>query len=338
MDDLINLKEASNQSDGKPLLRYEKFNYQNSVVGVLKWVPFMNPYVIVPQIGQGDVLEKAQVQNPKSNDNTMQHTKGMSNIRITDEMNIHLQILRINIADRAFIKPSEIIEAFKRFALKYHPNRKGGQAEKYKIYQDSKDKLLDLIGIEELKKTLQRLEEQIESMDCPGKSKRDKETDLFQLLRNSVRSFVKHIPSNSSDGFLYNILTPKKSDQFEKQDDQVLPSIRESEVESANPGFEITDDMKNHLYTLAINIYGKTHVTKDEVNKSYRKLALKYHTDKGGDAAKFNAITEAKHALEKYMDADKNFDIHASLMATQNKIQTMQLSLKKQKGASCGLY
>ena len=33
--------------------------------------------------------------------------------------------------------------------------------------------------------------------------------------------------------------------------------------------------------------------SQDEIKKAYRKLAHKYHPDKGGDAKKFNEISQA---------------------------------------------
>ena len=49
------------------------------------------------------------------------------------------------------------------------------------------------------------------------------------------------------------------------------------------------------------SLYERLGVTKDasdaEIKKAYRKLALKYHPDKGGDAEKFKTYAEAYAVL-----------------------------------------
>lgn len=50
---------------------------------------------------------------------------------------------------------------------------------------------------------------------------------------------------------------------------------------------------KNHYETLGVD----KKASKEEVKKAFRKLAQKYHPDKGGDEAKFKEITEAYSVL-----------------------------------------
>ena len=51
--------------------------------------------------------------------------------------------------------------------------------------------------------------------------------------------------------------------------------------------------------------------TQDEIKKAYRKMAMKHHPDRGGDAAKFKEINEANDILsdnEKRMMVDQGID------------------------------
>mgnify|MGYP000164755386 CR=1 FL=1 len=47
--------------------------------------------------------------------------------------------------------------------------------------------------------------------------------------------------------------------------------------------------MKNFYETLGVN----ETATQEEIKKSYRKLAVEHHPDKGGDENKFKKISEA---------------------------------------------
>ena len=49
----------------------------------------------------------------------------------------------------------------------------------------------------------------------------------------------------------------------------------------------------------------KINATIDEVKNSYRELAIKYHPDKGGEAEKFNEITQAKNKCIAYLEREK---------------------------------
>jgi len=53
--------------------------------------------------------------------------------------------------------------------------------------------------------------------------------------------------------------------------------------------------MATSYETLGVSI----NATLKEIKKAYRKLAFKYHPDKGGDAEKFNEVQEAYEELEK---------------------------------------
>lgn len=51
--------------------------------------------------------------------------------------------------------------------------------------------------------------------------------------------------------------------------------------------------MKDHFKTLGV----APNATDDEIKKAYKKLAMKYHPDRGGDQAQFQAIQEAYDTL-----------------------------------------
>lgn len=54
----------------------------------------------------------------------------------------------------------------------------------------------------------------------------------------------------------------------------------------------------------------KPGATKDEIKKAYRKMANKYHPDKGGDPAEFHKIQEAYDALTNPQPAQDEFFYH----------------------------
>lgn len=61
-----------------------------------------------------------------------------------------------------------------------------------------------------------------------------------------------------------------------------------------------------------------TVVTKDDVKKRYRELALEYHPDKGGDEEKFKKIASSYETLNKITPLDcgqqtnREYEIHHS--------------------------
>jgi DnaJ-class molecular chaperone len=72
---------------------------------------------------------------------------------------------------------------------------------------------------------------------------------------------------------------------------------------------------------LSINYYSILGVRKDssetEIKKSYYKLAMKFHPDKGGDAAVFSEMTEAYDVL--CSDSRKDYDIKSKFGACYNE-------------------
>ncbi len=70
--------------------------------------------------------------------------------------------------------------------------------------------------------------------------------------------------------------------------------------------------MKNHYRTLGV----KTDATQEEIKKSYRKLAVKFHPDTSGaaNASRFTEIQEAYQVLsntQKRKTFDKFWDIYS---------------------------
>ena len=75
--------------------------------------------------------------------------------------------------------------------------------------------------------------------------------------------------------------------------------------------------MKNHYQTLGI----QSNATNDEIKKSYRELAWRYHPDRnGGDltlAEKFKDIQEAYGILSNH-NQRKNFDIFLKVTLSEH--------------------
>ena len=59
--------------------------------------------------------------------------------------------------------------------------------------------------------------------------------------------------------------------------------------------FNPNQNINNNEYYELLHV--KKNATSSEIKKSYRKLAMKHHPDKGGDPEKFKEITEAFEVL-----------------------------------------
>lgn len=241
--------------------------------------------------------------------------KGLSqsSIKVTEAMHSSLKNLWIQIDDRDYIDSSEITEAFKRLAFVYHPSR-GGDAQKYKIYKDAKDHLMVLIGINKLTESLLRLEDLIGKTGHQDQSRHRSEWSFSEILSRKTGS------SFFSNWFSFSPQPEKDEAYLKAKDVSPLSSEKKLNMDPAHVKFEITPEMKRHLALLQIDSHYKSDVTKAEINKAYKSLALKYHTDRGGDAAMFNAITVAKNALFELMGSEDDY-VNESLQSTLIDIQ-----------------
>jgi len=64
--------------------------------------------------------------------------------------------------------------------------------------------------------------------------------------------------------------------------------------------------------------------TEIEIKKAYKKLAFKYHPDRGGDEIKFKNITEAYNILSN-IDTRKNYDLYGSTSNTEDLINPFDI-------------
>lgn len=72
--------------------------------------------------------------------------------------------------------------------------------------------------------------------------------------------------------------------------------------------------MNNHYKTLGVSQNADT----EEIKKSYRKLALKHHPDRGGNAETFKLINQAYDVLK---DSQKRAEYDASVQHPKFSVQ-----------------
>jgi len=85
--------------------------------------------------------------------------------------------------------------------------------------------------------------------------------------------------------------------------------------------------------------------TEEEIKKAYRKLSLLHHTDRGGDAAKFNEITEAYNMLseqslarqqqQQWQQKRADIDVPVSLADFMKGGKSLDLPLSSKERCSC---
>jgi hypothetical protein len=103
----------------------------------------------------------------------------------------------------------------------------------------------------------------------------DKGFNFISSLFGSKKEQPKAGPKPASNQSEYNGYKPKQ--QEANDPDFLIHGARKAEL----------------LAVLGLS----SNATKDQVIKAYKKLALKYHPDKGGDPADFRRVNEAKTAL-----------------------------------------
>ncbi|MDA7663713.1 DnaJ domain-containing protein [bacterium] len=109
------------------------------------------------------------------------------------------------------------------------------------------------------------------------------------------------------------------SQLLEMQQSQNMQNEREEYVKDTNPTYEreVQYTQKNDKPNLKIDPYKILNMSKNydknSLKKSYMKMAVKYHPDKGGDPKKFKIITLAYKILLKKLEERDNDKIHNDL-------------------------
>ena len=109
------------------------------------------------------------------------------------------------------------------------------------------------------------------------------------------------------------------SQLLEMQQQQSIQNEREEYVKDTNPTYEreVQYTQKNDKPNLKIDPYKILNMSKNydknSLKKSYMKMAVKYHPDKGGDPKKFKIITLAYKILLKKLEERDNDKIHNDL-------------------------
>jgi len=106
---------------------------------------------------------------------------------------------------------------------------------------------------------------------------------------------------------------------LEMQQAQMMQNEQKEYVKDLNPTYddEVQYTQKKEKQTLKIDPYKILNMSKNydknSLKKSYLKLAVRYHPDKGGDPKKFKIVTLAYKILLKKLDEKDNDKIHNDL-------------------------
>ena len=109
------------------------------------------------------------------------------------------------------------------------------------------------------------------------------------------------------------------SQLLEMQQSQNMENERKQYVEDTNPTYEreVKYDETNGKPNLKIDPYKILNMSKNydksSLKKSYMKMAVKYHPDKGGDPKKFKIVTLAYKILLKKLEERDNDKLHNDL-------------------------